>query len=71
MSAGLDPIGGELDPPELAPTADLHLRLDNTGVARDVRGLDGLLHRGRHGSTRHRNPVPHEQLLSLILQQIH
>jgi hypothetical protein len=51
--------------------ADLHLRLDHAGVADLVSGRDRLLDGGGGRAGRHRHPVAGEQLLALILQEIH
>ncbi len=64
-------VVGELDAAGLATTADLHLRLDDDGVA----GLIGLLHRlvdGVGGAAwAHRDVVAGEVLLALVLEEVH
>ena len=68
---GLDTVRRHLDAAGLAATADLDLGLDHTRVADVVGRVGGLLdtHRVTAGGDRH--AVAREQLLSLVLEQIH
>ena len=64
-------VRGELHAAGLAAPADQHLRLDDDRVADLVGRADGLLD-GRDGSPgRHLQAVTGEQLLALVLQQVH
>ena len=64
-------VGRELDAARLAAPAHVHLRLDDDGVADAVGGLDRLLD-GEDGVTRrHRDAVLREQLLALVLEEVH
>ena len=71
MLARLRRVGGDLDPAELAAPADLDLRLDRARVADPVGGGDRLVDRARRLARRHRDAVAREQLLSLVLEEIH
>jgi hypothetical protein len=59
---------GNLDAAELAATADLHLRLDDAGVADGVSSVDRLVHGRGRAALRDGDPVSGEQLLSLVLE---
>src|SRR5918994_6658168 len=67
---GLLPALGALDSARLAPSADLDLCLYDARIADLICGRDCLLDRLRVLSPWHRDPVPREQLLALILEQI-
>ena len=71
MGAGLGGVGGELDPAGLPAAADLHLGLHDHRVAERVGFLDRLRHGGGRRTRRHRDAVPREQQLALVLEQIH
>ena len=71
MLARLRRVAGDLDAAELPAPADLHLRLDRARIADLVGGSDRLLDRPRRLPGRHRDAVPREQLLALVLEQIH
>ena len=64
-------VGGELDAARLAAPADQHLRLDDAGIAELVGGGDRLLDGGGGRSPGHGNAAAGEQLLALILEQVH
>ncbi len=69
--AGLALVGRELDPAGLAPTADQHLCLDHHRVADLARRAHGVLD-GAHGlAGGDPQSVAGEQLLALVLQQVH
>ena len=61
----------DLDAAELAAAADLHLRLDDAGVADRVRGVDGLVDRGGRPARGNGDLVAGEELLALVLEQVH
>ena len=64
-------VGGELDAAGLAAAADQHLRLDDDRVADLAGGAHGVVD-GRDGLTGgHPQSVAGEQLLALVLQQVH
>jgi hypothetical protein len=67
----LGAVGGDLDPTRLAAAADQDLGLDRAGVADPIRGGHGLLHGGGDLATRHGDAVRGEQLLALILEEVH
>ena len=62
---------GQLDAAGLAPAADLHLRLDHDGIADAVGGGDRVVDRRHRFARRHRDVVAGEELLALVLEQIH
>jgi len=64
-------VRGELDAAGLAAAADQDLRLDDDRVADIGRRSDGLLDGVSHLSRRHAQSVAGEQLLALVLQQVH
>ena len=71
MLARLGLVRGELHAAGLAAAADQHLRLDDDRVADLVRRGDGVLD-GRDGlAVGHPQPVAGEQLLALVLEQVH
>jgi len=55
----------------LAATADQHLRLDRAGVADPLRRRHRLLDGRGDLAARHGDPVRGEQLLALILEEVH
>ena len=71
VGANLVGVFRQLDPARLAAAADLHLRLDHHGIAgrvgRPHRLVDGLGDAARG----HGDAVAREQLLPLILEEIH
>jgi hypothetical protein len=71
MGLCLVAVVGNLDAAGLSASPDLHLRLHDDGVAELLGGLAGLL-RG-HGNTAfgHGDAVLGEQLLALVLEQVH
>ena len=71
MLAALVGVGGQLDAAGLAPPADLDLRLDDDRVADPVGGGDGVVDGGDRLAGRHRDAVPGEELLALVLVQVH
>ena len=62
---------GELDAARLATTADKHLRLDDDGPAEFLRRLARFRRRGRQPPLRHGDADAGEELLSLVLVEIH
>ena len=62
---------GELDAAGLAPAADLHLSLDDHAAALLLGDRPRFLRGLRDTSAQHRQPVPGEQLASLVLVQVH
>ena len=76
-----DPLGGgglgvlrrlgDLDATGLAAPADLHLGLDDGDAAEPLGDLPGLLRRGGHLTEADRHAMLLEQLLGLVLEQIH
>ncbi len=71
MLARLRLVGGQLHPAGLAAPADQHLGLDHHRVAHLVGGGHRLLDGRDHPPGRDRQPVAGEQLLALILEQVH
>ena len=71
MLLGLVAVVGHLDAAGLAPPADQHLRLDHTGKAQLLGGIDGLLDGLCGAALGHRNTVLGEQLLALVFEQVH
>ena len=67
-SSGLD---GELDPARLAPPAREHLRLDDDGAAELLGRGARLFGRGREPTLGDRDPGLPEELLALVLVEIH
>ena len=57
--------------PTIASPADLHLRLDDDRVADLVGSDQRVLHRCHRQALRDLQSVTGEQLLALVLQQIH
>ena len=71
VGAHLVGVVGQLDAAGLAPAAHLHLRLHDDGVADPLGGSDGVVH-GGHGLTgADGDPVPREELLALVLVEVH
>ena len=68
---GLGTIVGDLDPAELAAPADLNLCLDRARISDRLGGGDGVVDGPRRLPGRDRNTVAREQLLALVLEQIH
>ena len=65
-------VVGQLDPARLAATADLDLRLDHDRVLPDAVGrCNGVLDRRDRFALRHRNVEGSEELLSLVLEEVH
>ena len=62
---------GDLDPAGLAAAADQHLGLDRAGVADPLRGGDGVVDVGGDLAARHGDAVLGEQLLALVLEEVH
>jgi len=62
---------GDLDPARLAAAADQHLRLDRAGVADLLRRGDGLVDRVGDFAAGHGDAVLGEQLLALVLEEVH
>src|SRR4051794_12670710 len=60
-----------LMPPALPRPADLDLGLDHAGVAHGLGGLDRLGHRGGRTAGGHRDALAREELLALVLEQVH
>ena len=71
MPAGLRLIGGDLDASRLPALADPYLSLDHARVADLVGGIDSLLDRARGPAVGNGHTVAREQLLSLVLVEIH
>jgi hypothetical protein len=69
--AHLGLVGGELDPACLAAPADQHLGLDHHWIAEALGRLHRLLDRLCRLAVGHLQTVAGEQLLALVLQQIH
>ena len=61
----------DLDPAGLAPLAGPHLRLYDAGIADLLGRLDGSLDAGGVAAVGHRHVVLGEQLLPLVLEQVH
>ena len=69
---GLGAVVGDLDPAQLAAAADLHLGLDHARVADRLGGGHRASSTVRRGPpVGHRHAVAGEQLLALVLEQIH
>jgi len=68
---GLLLVTGELDPARLAPAARQHLRLDHARIAELAGRRDRLGDGGHRASGLKRDPVAGEQLLALVLEEIH
>ena len=68
---GLARFAVELDPARLTAPADLHLRLHDHGPAELFGGLARLCRRARQPSFRDGNAEGGEQLLALVLEEIH
>ena len=68
---GLAAVLGDLDAAGLAAAADQHLRLDHAGVADLVGGGDRLLDGGGGRAGGHRDAVAGEELLALVLEEVH
>ena len=62
---------GDLDAAGLAAAADLHLRLDDAGVADLVGGVDGVVDRSGGLTRGDGNAVAGEELLALVLEKVH
>ena len=71
MLLGLLPVLRDLDAAGLPAAADQDLRLDHARVAECLGGLDRLLHRGRGTALGHGDAVLGEELLSLVLEEVH
>jgi hypothetical protein len=72
-SARLGLVGAvrELDTTRLAAAAGQYLGLDDDGLAELLRRSPGLLRRLRHTPLRHRDAVAPEELLALVLVEVH
>ena len=64
-------IVGDLDPAGLAALADPHLRLDHARVAHLLRRLHGGGNAVGVATVGNRDAVLGEELLSLVLEQVH
>ena len=62
---------GDLDAAGLAAAADLHLRLDDAREADLLRGGDGLVDGRARAAVGHGDAVAGEELLALVLEQVH
>ena len=71
MLARLARVLGELDPAGLPAAPDLDLGLDHAGVADAVGRGHGLLHTRGHLAGGDGDPVTGEELLALVLEQVH
>jgi hypothetical protein len=69
--ADLLPARGHLDAAQLAASADLNLGLHHARVAHRVGRRDGLVDGRGRTPRRHRHAMPGEQLLSLVLEEVH
>jgi hypothetical protein len=69
--AGLCGVGGDLDPARLAAAPDQHLGLDGAGIADALGRRDGVVDGRRDLAARHGDAVLREQLLALILEEVH
>jgi hypothetical protein len=67
----LGPDAGDLDAAGLAAPADLDLRLDDDWVAELLRGGDGLVDGSRRLALRNGDAVLGEELLALVLEEVH
>ena len=65
---GLHAVLGHLDAAGLAAAADLHLRLDDAGVADLVGRRDGLLDGGGRSAGGDGHSMAGEQLLALVFE---
>ncbi len=70
-NAHLVGVVGQLHAAGLAPAADVHLGLDDDGIADHVRRGDGVVDRLDRTSVGHRDAVAGEELLALIFEEIH
>ena len=70
LANGID-IGGEFHAARLAAATGVDLRLDHHRGAEFFGGSDGLIDRECHLAGAHRHPILGEELLALILEQIH
>ncbi len=70
-SRSLGLVVGQLHSTGLAAPADQHLGLDDDRVAHLVRGRHSVLDGGHGLACRHLQPVAGEQLLALVLEQVH
>ena len=61
----------QLDAAGLAAAAHLHLRLDHHRVADAIGDRDGVIDRGHRLAGRYGDPVAREELLALVLVEIH
>ncbi len=71
MLLGLGAVIRELDAACLATAPDQHLRLDYAGVAELLGGGRRLLDRLGGPALRYGNSVLGEELLALVLEQVH
>ena len=71
LGLGVRGILGELDSACLAAAAGEHLRLDDDRAAERRRRGARLLGRDGEPAVGHRNPDPTEELLALVLVEIH
>ena len=71
VGADLGGVVGELDAAGFPAAADLHLRLHDDRIADAVGRGDRVVDRGHGLAGGDGNPVAREQLLALILEQIH
>ena len=71
MSSRLVTIVGDLDPAGLAALADPHLRLDHAWVTDLLRSVHSGGNAVRVAAVGNRDAVLGEELLSLVLEQVH
>ena len=71
MGADLVGVVGQLDAAGLAAAAHLHLGLHHHRVADALGHRDGLVDGGDGVAGRHRDAVRREELLALVLVEIH
>ena len=64
-------VHSQLDSAGLPAPSDQHLGLDDDWIADPVRSGEGILDGGDRLPLGHSQPVTGEQLLALILQQVH
>ncbi len=64
-------VVGKLHAAGLAASADQHLSLHDNRIADLVRGRHSVLDGGHGPAVGHLQPVPGEQLLALVLEQVH
>ena len=69
--AHLVDVARQLDATGLAPAADQHLRLDHHRVAELLGRGDGLVDREGDVAGRDRDAVAREELLALVLEEVH